>query len=37
MPSSGATCRSRRMRNGKWALVTGNGVNSVNQRAALYR
>lgn len=32
----GRNLQITRMRNGKWALVTGNGVNSVNQRAALY-
>ena len=32
----GRNLQVMRMRNGKWALITGNGVNSVNERAVLY-
>ena len=32
----GRSLQIAQMRNGKWALVMGNGVNSENQRAALY-
>ena len=32
----GRSLQVTRLRNGKWALITGNGVNSVNERAALY-
>ncbi|MEN9416590.1 MAG: hypothetical protein RI988_210 [Pseudomonadota bacterium] len=32
----GRNLQVTRMRNGKWALLLGNGVNSVNERAVLY-
>lgn len=32
----GRNLQVSKMRNGKWALITGNGINSVNERAALY-
>lgn len=32
----GRNLQVSRMRNGKWALIVGNGVNSVNERAVLY-